>query len=239
MSNVQDPNDTGSNQEQETTDQPSYVTKSEFDRVLNSAITNHMKRLNVSKQITDALEQSLTPFKDLLAARTATEPAAAQVADKGPSAQSPELIAMQRKLETMERSMKEKELLIASRERASREKEAFSKVTSELTALGVRPEGVDHLAKVLRADNKIQVDDDGLVNFVVDEDNVMDLKDGLKTYLDPKVNPAAGLYLLPKTQVGKGKVPAVQRASGSRQDISSIQDPAQRVLAQLSMMKNK
>lgn len=242
MSNVQDLNDSGSNQEQNT--QPSFVTKDELSSMLNSAITGHLKRLNVSKQITDALEQSLTPYKDLLTQAT-KQPADTDKATGNSGAErnttgaavanvSPEFVAMQKKLELMEKSIKEKEQMIAAKERAAKEKDAFAKVCSELTAFGVRAEGVDHLAKVLRADNKIKVDDDGSVSFVLDEENEVDLKEGLKKYLDPKVNPAVGLYLPPKTVNKNGKIVSNR---GNSVDLSTIQDPAARALAQLSQMK--
>lgn len=240
MSNVKDPNANGLSQEQDTDSQPSYVTKDELAGIVNSAITGHLKRMNVNKQISDALEQSLTPFKELLA-KSAPESASAQVADKGQTAgPSPELVAMQKKLEAMEKSIKEKEQLIAAKERAAREKDAFAKVSSELASFGVRAEGVDALAKVLKADNKIKVDEDGSISFLLDEDNEVDLREGLKAYLDPKVNPMVGLFLPPKTpSANKGKSMPVARGASSTADLNSIKDPAQRALAQLQMMKNK
>lgn len=245
MSNVkQDPNANGSSIE-DTDSQPTYVTKDELAGIVNSAITGHLKRMNVSKQISDALEQSLNPFKEMLSTRAAPEAATAQVADKGPataSGPSPELLAMQKKLELMEKSIKEKEQLIAAKERSAREKDAFAKVSSELSALGVRPEGLDALTKVLRADNKIKVDDDGSISFLADEDNEIDLREGLKAYLDPKVNPMAGLFLPPKSPNTKGKsMPQAVRGSGSISvdDLKQITDPAKRAVLQIQMLNNK
>lgn len=235
MSNVKDPSVTGSSQEQETTDsQPSYVTREDIGNVVNSAVTAQLKRLNLSKQVTDALETSLAPFREQFAGRQ-TEPA--QGADKS-TALPPELAAMQKKMDLMEKSIRDREQQITAKERASREREAYSKVSSELAALGVRAEGVDHLAKILKVDGKIKVDDDGAISFL-DGEEERDLVSGLRSYLNPKTNPSVALYLPPKAPL-KGAKGVAESRTGTV-DVASfkdIKDPAKRTAAMLEHLKN-
>lgn len=195
MSNVKDSNVTES-QEQETVDQPSF-TKEQLNAI-NSVVSSQTKRLN--KQFDAALEQALAPFREQLAGKP-SEPA--QGSEKSPAV-SPELIAMSKKMELMEKSMNAREQQILAKERATRERDAFGTVSSKLKDLGVRAEGVEHLAKVLKHDGKIKIDDEGSISFV-DGDDEMDLDIGLKAYLNPKTNPSIALYLPPKTATVKGK----------------------------------
>lgn len=188
-----DPNVTGSQETADKTDSPNYVTKEEFTKVLNSAITNHLKRLDISKQISESLEGSLASFKEQFAA-----PKTEEKVNSSKSNESPEISNLQKKLEAMEKQMKVKEEALQARERQAREKDAFARVRSELGTFGVRPEAIDTLSKVIKAENRIKVDEEGNISFLEDDDNEVDLKEGLKTYLDPKRNPAIGLFLPPK-----------------------------------------
>lgn len=236
MSNVADPNANGS-PEQETSTQA--LTQEDVVKVVNSAITSHLKRLDFNKQITSALETHLAPIKDLLGKTAPEAKIEEKSSDKTSASASPELLAMQKKMEMMEKQFKAREEMILAKEKSSREKEAFSKVKSELSSIqGIRAEGVDALAKLLKADGRLQIDEDGEVSYLDDDgETQLDLKSGLKKYLDPKYNPAAGLYLAPKTVLGKNKTNLPGRATASTSTVDKSLPPAERALLQIQQLQ--
>lgn len=242
MSNVNDSHVTESTEEK-----PGALTQEDVVKVVNSAITNHLKRLDLSKQITSALDVHLAPFKEILSKNTEEAPKEdapkRQNADKSSSA-APELLAMQKKMEAMEKQFKAREEALTAKERAASEKSAFAKVKSELTSFqGLRSEAVDPVAKLLKAEGRIHVDEEGEVSYLDDDgETTLDFKTGLKKYLDPKSNPMAALYLAPKGANAshlKGSVSGAKSSVSPRtfhSDSEKSLPPAQRAALQLERM---
>lgn len=220
-----------------TKDQPKYMTSED----LNAALTGHLKRLNLDKKITDALEASLAPFKEQFSQKSVEATQQSQTSEKqSVSTPNDQVSVLQKQIEKMQKQMADKDAQVTAQVKKVRDKEAFTKVCSELTSMGVRAEGVEHLAKVLKSDGKYEVDEDGDIAFVIDEDSKVDLKSGLKAYLDPKINPTMALYLAPKLAGSKqiGKFQNSRSTNGSQQDLSTM-DKDQRILMQLQQMKNR
>lgn len=226
----------------ENPDLPTYVTKEEVISTVNSALTSHLKRLNFSKQIQDTLEASLAPWKEKLTSMDA-ERSASEVVSPERSAEryassersAPDFLALQKKLEGMEKQMKIKEEALLAREKQAKEKDVFAQVRSKLSTLGIRPEAVDSVTKILKAEERIKISEDGEGIFIMEEDE-LDLDSGLKKYLDPKLNPSISLFLPPKTSAGhqkgfKSNV-SVRSTEGHSNQLTQA-DKALRVLEQL------
>lgn len=225
--------------ETETVEKPEYITKADFSKALNGAVKDHIGR--ATKPFID----EISSLKQLLLEKTSggtTEVATQEVSKEVKSSVPPEFASMQKKLEQMEKQMKEKDELIKMKEKSSREKDAFSTVSSELKNLGVRPDGVDFLVKSLKVDGKIKVDEDGSIGFL-HEDEELDLRSGLSKYLDPKLNPAVSIFLAPTVKSlrksNMGPIGSAGNSAAELKEISSIKDPAERAYAQMQLMKRK
>lgn len=224
MSNVLDPNV----KESIETETPNYITKEEFNKSLNSAISSHLKRLDFGKQISEAIEGSLRERQANVEPKSETTTTA-----------SSEMVLLQKKLEAMEKQMKVKEEALMSREKKAREKDALTTIKHELTSMGVRPEAVDHLSKVLKAEDRIKFDDDGNIQFASDNEELQDLKSGLKEYLDPKKNPAIALYLPPKTvskTISKPVAPPFPNSLNTQERALTDRQKAENVKARLDVL---
>lgn len=102
-------------------------------------------------------------------------------AGKGGSTESSELETIKAELAKNRREMDRMKRDTAEKERVAVEKEAFSDVKSRLTGK-VRPEALDTVMKLLRADGRIAIEKDGSVLFV-DGDEQLDLDEGIERWL--------------------------------------------------------
>jgi hypothetical protein len=191
---------------------------------INAAVGSHMKR-GASKQeeliqarISAALEphaQQLSQLQELLKKATEPKPAASK---SGPSAED---LEWQKKFEAQQAAMSDFEKQL-KREREARSQErrdalaerAYGTARGHLAELGIRPEGMDHVLKVLKVDNAIRVGDDGRISFALGDDSY-DLKEGLAMWAK---SPAAAFFMPPPTVKQTSKTaagPVIKRPAGA------------------------
>lgn len=178
MSDV-DPNVKGADKEESGS-----IKQEDIAKMVNAAITSHLKRLDFDTKISTALETALTPFKESMSAKKEPTQATSQSVD-------PQVLELRKQLEVLQKTLKEKDEKVAMQAKTSREKEAFSQLKT-LVSGKVRPEAVDAVSKLLfHADKKISVSEDGQMSWV-DGENEIDVESGLKQYLKSK---EAAIYL--------------------------------------------
>ena len=180
MSDVIDPNVKGT--ENKSDEVSAFVTQQDLSRMVNQAITSHLKRLDFDSKITSAIEQSLSSLKENTSKKDSTSV---------PGSDNSEVAALKKQLEALQTQIKEKDAKAAAQLKASREKDAFSQLRTMLGGK-VRPEAVDSVAKLLfHADKKIKVGDEGEMSWL-NGDEEISIEDGIKQYLKTK---EASMYL--------------------------------------------
>jgi len=173
--------------------QHAAVDPQDLANMVNSAVAGHLKRA-LPKAIESILptinEAVAKQVQDLKPPDKKSEPDDGK--DKKPS---PELMAMQREVETLTASLKaEKDARIAAETKA-RNDIASSTARKALTEGGARPELIDYLLKSWSVDGKLAWDDDGRPTLTIpfspakgmaEEDTTFALNEGVKHFLKSK-----------------------------------------------------
>jgi len=183
MPSVNDPNVSGSTQDIEHKDS-GVLTEARIHEIVNSALAGRDKRYD--KRLAEMLETSLSPFKEQFLEKSQEKSTIASNSVPSNSQSNSEVIALQKQLELMQKTLKQKEDATALQAKSIREKEAFGQLKTILNGK-VRPDAVDHVAKLIfHADKKIKVGEDGSMAYQVDADNEIDVQEGVKQYLKSK-----------------------------------------------------
>lgn len=205
MSDV-DPNAQGNEDSKE-----GYVKVEDMAKMVNQAITSHLKRLDFDSKISAALENAIAPLRDSFQSKQETKQA-----PKGQD-MDPQVVELKKQLEAMQKQTKEAQDRAAAQLKASREKDAFGQLKSMLSGK-VKAEAVDSVAKILfHADKRIKVSDEGEMLWL-DGDNEIGIEDGLKSYLKSKE--AAIFMPAPATSVKKS-APSVNLAKALSREVST------------------
>lgn len=198
MSNANDPQAQTGNDTQTDAAAPQYVTEEQLGKIVgnivNSAVTSQLGRA-----LPKMLESALNPIREQLQARPAEHD---PKSDTDKAKQNPEFVALQKRLNTLESALADKEREVAEERKRSREDKAFADLTQSLVGK-VRPGSEQTVAKLLRADGQLVIGDDGAPSLKVrtslfkggaEDDHVFPLKDGIDHYLKTK---DASLFLPP------------------------------------------
>lgn len=184
----------------ETPATPLTVDPKALADLVNSAVSSHLKRAEAKQ--TESFKSMLAEFAKTIqppAPQTPTE------TDESPKKGkvSPELAAMQAKLDDMARVAKESQDKAAKAEAKQKQDRAQADLRNSLSGK-VRPEVLDSLTRMLFADGKIELDENGTPFFktrraplpgMPEEDQLLPLADGVEGYL--KSNEAVGFLPAP------------------------------------------
>jgi hypothetical protein len=156
--------------------------------IVNAAVTNHLKRLDLNKTIESRVAE-------LLKAQT---PVQAVVDDDGgkKGKQSPEMTAMMTKLADLEKATRSQTERAEAAEKKQRDDRAYNDLRANLATSGVRPDMQEIAASYLfKAQNRIEFDSNGTPLFRVkqagqygmpEEEVLMPLADGVAAYVRSK-----------------------------------------------------
>lgn len=158
--------------------------------IVNAAVTAHLKRANIGKTISDAIEAAMKPVREQL-----EKPAAVAETPKADPKASPEFAAAMRELESVKATLRTESDARGAAEKRQREDRAYQDLRAGLQTAGLKPEMVDVAAKVLfHADSRISFDENGTALFrhtkstpgYGDEDEFLPLSAGIAAYAKSK-----------------------------------------------------
>lgn len=158
-------------------------------QLVNAAVTSQLKRV-LPKAIADATAPLVEQFKTQIAEVIPKQPE--QQPAPGEKKPDPELTAMARKVQEMERLVKSEREAREKAEKTRRDDKTFADLKQHLTDAKVRPEMVDFLAKVLfYADKRVDFDEDGTPLLRVkdeksNEEQTYPLAEGVRVYVKQK-----------------------------------------------------
>jgi hypothetical protein len=165
---------------------PEYVTKEEIGNIVNSAVTNHLKRSSKSTEdaITKLLDERLKAFMPQPPPISDVKPPVTQ------SQPAPELAAMQAKYAELESKFTAEQERRTKAEQAQREDRAYGELKSLLNGQ-VRPEMLDIAADYLfTAKKRVEISEDGTPLFrgktATGEDVHLPMEDGVMQFLKSK-----------------------------------------------------
>lgn len=218
-------------------------TNAELGNMVNAAVTAHLKRF-AEKQLPDILkghlDAALKPVVEKLTAPVAPPPSDDEPSPKtkGKNQPSPELAAMQQKLDDSLRALKEADDKRVAAEKKAREDRAYSDFKSEL-GKHVRPDMLDLVANHLfRIEGLVEVQEDGSALFKssrsqygIAEEIRLPLKDGVEQYVKSDAAkpfiPAPSTSQAPQTK----KTPFQQPTKAPDAKDFDTMSPQQRVAA--------
>lgn len=201
-------------------EQPKYVTAEDVASIVNAAVTNHLKRTlpkeieALGSKLSGDMKKTLEEFKPK-----------ADPQGEGSGKPSPEVAALQAKIDELVAANKATAEKAEKAERDRRETHAYGELRAALSK-SVRPEMLDIVTKVVRADGLISFDEEGKALFRVrrspgaglaEEDQQLPLNDGIAHFLKSK---EASVFLPPPTpkspQGSQGAPrPSAQQSAGS------------------------
>jgi len=202
-------NEEGSNTP--SNEESSYVKASDIGNIVNAAVSSHLKR-SLATAIEAALKPALEQIKSSIAP---PPPAGDEDGDKKKGKQTPEMVAMAKRLEDMEKALAAEKEATAAAQKKAREQRAFSDLRTALEGK-VRPELLDVVAHHLfTVEKRVDFDESGTPLFkstrslyqgAEPEDVLLPLRDGVEGFLKgdtakaflPAPSPGAGSSPLPK-----------------------------------------
>lgn len=138
---------------------PKYMTAEEVGNVVNAALTARLP-----KMLAPALEAALKPITDKLNAAP-PPPKEEDEGDKKKKAASPELLAMAKKVEDMEKALQSEKEARDAAEKKTREERSYTALRGSLEGK-VRPEFLDIMAKHLFVvEGRVETDENGNTLF--------------------------------------------------------------------------
>lgn len=213
---------TQANQGQDASDGETaqQITEEQINAIVNRAVTAQLKR-SLSKELGSAIAAALEPIKkDLAAPQPEPKP---DTGDKPKT--SPEVLALQKQLEDMRSSLRQKDEEATAERKRARDDKAYAEVIAELTGK-VRPGTEKMVATLMRAEGRISVSDDGesllKVRFSptkgeAEQDQDLRVADAVPHYLKSKdamvflPPPSGGAGGDPNRVPSKGKQPPGQQ----------------------------
>lgn len=223
------------------------ITSAELSQLVNSAVTAQLKRA-FTKELAPAIQAAMAPLKQELDALKQKDGDAAQAQPNGKK--NPEMLALEQRLEQMQAALQKAEDEKTAERKAAREDRAFSELVSSLTGK-VRPGTETMVAKLLKADGKLIVDEEAgavlrvrgsRVKGMPEEDLDLPIVDGVAHYLKTK---DAQIFLPSPSNGGAGSEgrvsPTARRAPGEKPPTfdkppATDEEAAARTLAQFEAM---
>lgn len=205
---IEDPSNNGS-------EETSFVKASDIGNIVNAAVTSQLKR-----HLGPAIEAATKPLLEKLAAVQTPPPAGDEGDDKKKGKQTPEMLAMAKKLEEMEKTIADRDQKVAAAEKRAQEQKAFTDLRGALEGK-VRPELLDFVASHLfQVDKRIEFDDAGNPLFKTSrvpyqgaepEEALLPLKSGVEEFLKGESAKA----FLPAPSAGSGAGPLPKRPAST------------------------
>lgn len=208
------PNDPQGESQSPESQTPSYVRADEIGNIVNSAVSSHLKR-----SLASAIEAALKPVVEGLKTQLAPPPAPSSEEEPGNSRkkQSPELLAMAKKVEDMEKALADSAAKVAAAEKKSQEQRAYTELRGALEGK-VRPELLDMVAQHLfTVEKRVDFDESGTPLFKATkvaytgaepEEFRLPLRNGVEEFLKGE----AAKPFLPAPNSGSGAGPLQKRA---------------------------
>lgn len=207
---------------------PAYVKAEDIGNIVNAAVSSHLKR-----SLAGAIESALKPALEQFKASMTPAPAGEETSDeKKKGKQSPEMLAMAKQIEDMQKALVAEKERTAAAEKKQREDRAFSELRSSLEGK-VRPELLDMVAKHLFVvEGRVQVDDQGNSLFkgsrlpyqgaTEAEEYTLPLRSGIEDFLKSD----AAKPFLPAPSAGAGTSPLPKRGATPTPGSSDFSKPA-------------
>lgn len=198
-------------------DEKISISSSELSQIVNSAVTAQLKRA-FAKELAPAIQSVVGPLKQQLDEIAKPK---AEEAQQSQGRKSPEMLALESKLEQMSQALQKAEEEKAIERKTAREDRAFSELVTSLTGK-VRPGSEQMVAKLLRADGKLVVDDENGATLSVrfsphkgipEQDHALPIADGVEQFLKTK---DASIFLPSPSGGGAGSEGRVTQASRSQ-----------------------
>lgn len=176
---------------------PEALTLDHVNKLVNSAITGHLKR--ESEKQTAAFSKLIEEHVGKLAEQLKPAP---KPDDKGaPSGESAEFNALKKQLEEQRKITQSLNERYEAEKKTARDTKLRSSVTEHLIATGIDPTRAKHaLAYLVDGEKRVDFDGDAIV-FRDDVNGNLPLADGLKSWAK---TPEAKLYLPPAGGGGTG-----------------------------------
>ncbi len=212
-----DPGETG-----DGADDPQYVTKEDLNDIVNRAITGHTGRLE--KRLGKSIAEAITALR----AQDAPEDDGDDddVDPDQPKAKAKPNPQVQRQLTRHKNELKALQDKLESRDKAARDARLETAVTKSLGEAGLNGRHLRGARAFLYQEGKVFLDDDGSELFMADDGTELDLKEGMKEWLD---SDDAKLYQPPRGASG----------SGDRGGKAGSSDPKDRKLAAAEFLQRK
>lgn len=233
-------------QHEESGDEKFTITSAELSSLVNSAVTAQLKRA-IAKELAPAVQSAIAPLREQF--EKAQAKPQEQENGNAQGAKNPELLALTKQLEEMRAALSTAQEEKIAEQRRAREDRAFSELVTSLTGK-VRPGTESMVAKLLKADGKLVVDEEqGPVLRVrasrhkgmPEEDLDFPIADGVSHYLKTK----DAQVFLPSPNSGgagqEGRVAPTSRQSGNRlpgydKPPANADEAAARTMEQLEAM---
>lgn len=202
---------------QNPSNETQYVKIEDIGNIVNAAVKSQLGRA-----LTPALEAATKPLLEKLAAFQAPPPPTADEGEgtKKPVKQTPEMLAMAKKLEDMEKQLIDRDQKVEAAEKKARDQRGRADLRAALEGK-VRPELLDLVAANLYSvENRIEFDETGTPLFKTSrspyvgadpEDVLLPLKSGVEEYLKGESAKA----FLPAPSPGSGAGPLPKRPASS------------------------
>lgn len=198
----------------------------QIGNMVNAAVAAHLRRFT-EKTLPGILEGALKPITEKL---SAPPPVADEGDKKKGKQQDPELLAMAKRLEDMQKAMEAEQAKAAAAEKAARDQKAYGDLRGALDGK-VRPELVDFVAKhLMHVEGRLDFDESGAPLFKATrapfagadpEEIRLPLRAGIEDYLKSE---AAKPFLPAPSGAGATQLP--KRAGAAQPTGADFSKPA-------------
>jgi hypothetical protein len=148
--------------------------------MVNAAVSGHLKRV-LPKTISDLMETHIAPIREHLTKQGGPAPAQGGQGGGAPQGGAP---AGDDKYAALERKFQESEKARAAERMQGHKARAFDGVRGVLAGKA-RPDAIEAALKVLKADDRIGVREDGSA-FILDGDEEVTIEEGVKRFMKSK-----------------------------------------------------
>lgn len=198
------------------------VDEKRLANLANAAVSGHLKRA-----LPKAIAEALAPFMEQLAARGAPAPAGGAPAGGAPApAGDDKYAALEKKFQESEKAR------VAERVQGHKSR-AYDGVRGALAGKA-RPDAIEAALKVLKADDRIGVGEDG-TPFIKDGDEELSLEEGVKRFMKSK----EGALFAPAPTATARRAPPQKLNPRSGKGEEPTETPAARSLRMIEERRSK
>lgn len=214
----------------ETSETNNSISKDELIKIINAAVSSHIKRFESKWQ---------KHLEELKSTSTETHPSPDSAQE---NKVEPTVLKLQKQLEKLQNELREKEKIMKEKERIAREKDAYGQLLNHLKGKVV-PGTEDTVAKLLfHAEKRITVHEDGQITYKDDNGTDILLEDGLQHYLSqesakifkPAPTPTVKKPIIP--EINKPIVPNLSNPGNQNKEPSRAE--VEQYLAYIERLQN-